>query len=372
MSKIFAHRRRSLLKAIRMSDADALLVTNETNVTYLTGFTGDSTWLLVSPGGTLAVSDGRYTTQLQEQCPDVEAFIRKTGTKLAEETGTLLDDLVKQTGKATVGVESGSITFAAVEALRGNSTRAELVSTEGLVEDLRMIKDESEVAAIREAVRLNEAGFDYLVNRLTSESTEIGLAHDLEHCLRQFGGAGFSFPAIIGVDDRAALPHYSPGDVRVGQASLVLVDWGTRGRSGYISDLTRTIVSDHPPKKLSDVYEAVREANEAGIAAIRPGATGVEVDAAARNVLEERGLEKWFTHSLGHGVGLNVHEAPSLGPTSPHTLEAGMVVTVEPGVYIPGRIGVRIEDDVLVTEDGCEVLSSLPKDIDAYSHALAR
>ena len=173
------------------------------------------------------------------------------------------------------------------------------------------------------------------------------------------------------MDDRAALPHYTPGRVRVGDASHVLVDWGAIGPGGYVSDITRTIVGPSPSKRLAEVYEAVREANEAGIAAVRPGATGPDVDAAARAVLERHGLAEWFSHSLGHGIGLKVHEMPRLAPNSTSELRPGMVVTVEPGVYLPGEIGVRIEDDVLVTEDGCEVLTGLPKSIDAYAHALA-
>lgn len=360
-SKKFTARRRSLIRNLAGADVDALLVTNETNVSYLTGFTGDSSWLFVSKSKTLMISDGRYTTQLEEQCPGLDVLIRGVGDTMPKVTAEVLD----KARCKVVGVEASSLTLAAFNALGAAVEKRDLKPTSGLVEALRAIKDEDEIAAIRDAVRIAEHGFDYLKERIDSESLEITLAHDLEHVIRQFGAQGLSFPPIIGVDDRAALPHYQPGRVRVGNASHVLVDWGAREKGGYISDLTRTLIAPKPPKKLATIYEAVLKANLAGIKAIKPGAKASAVDRAARRVIDKAGYGNYFTHSLGHGIGRDVHESVRLSEVSKDVLQPGMVVTVEPGIYLPGYGGVRIEDDVLVTEDGCEVLSTTPKDLDA-------
>lgn len=359
--KKYAARRRSLIQGLSEAQIDALLVTNETNVSYLTGFTGDSSWLFVSKSKTLMISDGRYTTQLEEQCPGLELLIRGVGDTMPKVTAEILD---KSRAKL-VGVEAGSVSLAAYNALSSGLEKTELKATSGLVEALRAIKDDDEIAAIREAIHIAEKGFDYLKQRINADSFEIDLAHDLEHVIRQFGAQGLSFPPIIGVDDRAALPHYQPGRVRVGNASHVLVDWGAREQGGYISDLTRTLVAPNPPKKLADIYDTVLKANQAGIKAIKPGAKAATIDRAARRVIEKAGFGQYFTHSLGHGIGRDVHEALRLAEVSKDVMQPGMVVTVEPGIYLPGYGGVRIEDDVLVTEDGCEVLSSTPKDLDA-------
>lgn len=360
-AKTFTARRRELIRRLKEADVDALVVTNETNVTYLTGFTGDSSWLIVSRSKTLMISDGRYTTQLEEQCPGLELLIRGIGDTMPAVTGNVLEKLPAK----RVGVEASSMSLAVYEKLGEVTSTKSLSSTTGLVEGIRAIKDKQEVEAIREAVHIAEAGFAYLRKRIDAESLEITLAHDLEHVIRQFGAQGLSFPPIIGVDDRAALPHYEPGRVMVGKAKHVLVDWGARGQSGYISDLTRTLVAPKPAKKLATIYNAVLKANQAGIKAIRPGAKASTVDRAARKIIESAGFGPQFNHSLGHGIGLDVHEAIRLAETSKDVLEPGMVVTVEPGIYVPGYGGVRIEDDVLVTEDGCEVLSTVPKDLDA-------
>lgn len=360
-NKKYAARRRDLIRLLSEASVDALLVTNETNVSYLTGFTGDSSWLYVSKSKTIMLSDGRYTVQLQEQCPDLEILIRAVGVKITDSAAEVLD---KNRAKL-VGVEASSMSLASYNALDSAVGKAELKATSGLVETLRAVKDADEVAAIREAVRIAEKGFDYLRERINAESLEIQLAHDMENVIRQFGAQGFSFPPIIGVEDRAALPHYQPGRIAVGKASHVLVDWGAREQGGYISDLTRTLVAPKPPKKLADVYQTVLKANLAGIKAIKPGAKAAMVDRAARRVIEKAGFGQYFNHSLGHGIGRDVHESLRLAEVSTDVLQPGMVVTVEPGIYLPGYGGVRIEDDVLVTEDGCEVLSSTPKDLDA-------
>ena len=201
------------------------------------------------------------------------------------------------------------------------------------------------------------------------DQTEKEVADAIEHQIRLFGGRGTSFTPIVGVGDRSALPHYRPGNLHVGDASFMLVDWGAQGRL-YMSDLTRMVVTGKAPARLEKIYNIVLAANQKAIETIRPGVLMSDVDGAARKVIEDHGYGKKFSHSLGHGFGLQIHEGPWLRGNEDRPLVAGMVVTVEPGIYLPGFGGVRIEDDVLVTRDGCQVLSSVPKQWDDCQAAM--
>jgi Xaa-Pro aminopeptidase len=234
--------------------------------------------------------------------------------------------------------------------------------TAGLIEQLREVKDKHEIAEIREAARYAEQAFAVLRATLRPNRTEKEVADDLEHQIRLFGGKGTSFPSIIAVGARAALPHARPTDKTIGADDFVLVDWGATARH-YKSDLTRVLVTGRISPKLERIYGVVLEAQEQAIAAIRPGVTGREVDAVARKVITDAGFGKQFGHGLGHGIGLDIHEAPRLNSANDKPLKPGMVVTVEPGIYLPGWGGVRIEDDILVTKSGHEVLTSVPKQL---------
>ncbi len=353
----FAQRRDQLAKLVRKTGAPAILVTSETNVTYLTGFTGDSSYLLLTRGGPLVLSDARYTTQLEEECPGLEVVIRRPGTKMLDAVART----VKSAGLSSLAVEAHALTVDALSGLSGRLPGLDFVNTRGLVEQLREIKDKQEIREIRDAIRLAERAFGVIRAGLRAEQTEKELADALEHQVRLFGGRCTSFPPIVAVGDRAALPHYRPGDLPIGQAGFVLVDWGARGNQ-YVSDLTRLLVTGKVPARLEKIYGVVLAAQQKAIAKIRPGVPMEEIDAAARGVIAAAGYGKRFGHSLGHGIGLQIHEGPWLREGEKRTLKAGMVVTVEPGVYVPGFGGVRIEDDVLVTRDGCEVLSSLSRD----------
>lgn len=362
MSKRHAARRHKLLKVIRNHELDGLLVTGEANVRWLTGFEGDSSWLVLTRDACVLVSDSRYETQIAEQCPGLEALIRKMPQSMAEAAAKV----VNQSKPAALGFEGQLLPFDLVEAVAAKLKSTTLVSLPGEIEMLRAIKDSAEIAETREAVRLAARGFEYLRAALTPDMTELNVAHELEHALRRFGAAGVSFPPIIAVDDRAALAHYQPGGRRIGDASLLLVDWGAETTGRYKSDLTRVLTFGKPTKKLATVYETVRKANELAIQAIRPGVLCQDVDRVAREHIRQAGFGQRFGHGLGHGIGLEIHEQPRFAPNSTTVLQAGMVVTVEPGIYLPGWGGVRIEDDVLVTDDGCEVLSaSVPKDFDS-------
>jgi Xaa-Pro aminopeptidase len=362
---IFESRRDKLRKLLADKSLDQLLVTEERNVTYLTGFTGDSSFLVISRRtgqgtGDLLLTDQRYTQQLDEECPGLDLAVRAPGVRQADFTG----DTLAKLAPPSVGIEGDALSVGMFEKLREKLKATNLTLTENLVESLREIKDQGEIDEIREAVRIAERAFAVIRNTLRAERTEKEVADELEYQIRLFGGTCGAFPSIVGVGPRAALPHGRPTrDSRIGDYDFVLIDWGARGRL-YHSDLTRVLTTGKLSPKLQTVYGVVLAAQRAAIAAIRPGAIMKAVDAKAREVIAQAGFGDLFGHSLGHGIGLAVHEQPRLAPDQNRPLAAGMVVTVEPGVYEPGWGGVRIEDDVLVTPDGCEVLTSVPKEIE--------
>ncbi len=352
----YAARRDKLRRQFRKQGLDALLVTNFTNVTYLTGFTGDDSYLLVLDKGEVVVSDPRYTTQLEEECPAMDASIRPPGVGMVERIGQIASRA--KVGK--LGIEGASMTVALRDEIAAEIPKSQLVSTTNLVEDLRVVKDKDEVAQIRRAIWIAERAFGILRASLRPERTEKEVADELENNIRLFGGKGCSFPSIVAVGARAALPHARPTEQLIGADDFVLVDWGANGGL-YMSDLTRVLVTGKISPKLERIYRVVLSAQEQAIAAIRPGRTCHEIDEVARQAIAKAGFGKNFGHGLGHGIGLEIHEAPRLAANQHRTLEPGMVVTVEPGIYLPGWGGVRIEDDVLVTKAGCEVLTTVGK-----------
>jgi Xaa-Pro aminopeptidase len=356
-----AARRERLARALGADRADALLVLNPTNVRYLTGFTGEDSALYVSAGRTVLVSDGRFTTQLAQECPGLDLSIREVGQTLTH----AIAGLIEKVGVRRLAFESAAMTVADFETLREAIPTVETVGVRDRVEQLRAVKDRDEVAAIREAVGHAERAFAMLRNGLRPGETEKDAADALEGYLRRCGASAASFPPIVAVGPRSALPHARPTEqARIGDDDFVLVDWGATGRP-YKSDLTRVLVTGKVTAKFEKVYRTVLAAQERGIAAIRPGVTARDVDAEARRVIEDAGFGRFFGHGLGHGIGMDIHEAPRLGRGSDVTLRPGMVVTVEPGVYLPGWGGVRIEDDVLVTHDGPEVLTRVPKSLES-------
>lgn len=352
-------RRDRLRRLVKKAEAEAILVTDFTNVTYLTGFTGDDSYLLVRGDGDVILSDGRYTTQISEECPGLDVYIRPTGAPMVKAVAKT----VKAAKIGRLAVEGDSMTLALHDAIQQELPKLQLVTVSGLVERLRRIKDKEEIAAIRQAVWYAERAFAVLRASLRPDKTEKQLADELEQHLRLFGAKGSSFPTIIAAGPRAALPHARATDQLIGSADFVLVDWGADGGL-YKSDLTRVLVAGRISPKLERVYRVVLSAQLKAIAAIQPGRPAAEVDRVARDVIAEAGLGRYFNHGLGHGLGLQVHEAPRLSASSRIVLKPGMVVTVEPGVYLPGWGGVRIEDDVLVTRTGHEVLTSVAKQLE--------
>jgi Xaa-Pro aminopeptidase len=241
----------------------------------------------------------------------------------------------------------------------------ELLPQADLVETLRLIKDDGELAEIREAIQQAERGFQLLKASLSPDMTEQQAANELERAMRHFGAKQAAFDTIVAVGPRAALPHAQPTSTRIGDAAFLLIDWGARNSAGYHSDLTRMVVTGTISPKLEKLYRVVLQAQRRGIEAVRPGVPGGEVDSAARDAIRQAGWGKNFGHGLGHGIGLEIHEGPRVSQNSRVELKPGMVVTVEPGIYLPGWGGIRIEDDVLVTRTGHEVLTSLPRDLES-------
>jgi Xaa-Pro aminopeptidase len=352
----YAARRDKLRKLIRKANADALLVTSFVNVTYLTGFTGDDSYLIVHEDGELLVTDPRYTEQLESECPELPLEVRRPGVKMLD--GTV--KAIKSVKAKRLGVEAESITLSLRDAIAEKLPELSIVATKGLVEELRMIKDKQELDEIRRAVWQAEKAFAVVKAMLRPDATERQVANDLEYQMRCDGAKGCSFTPIVGVGPRAALPHGRPTDAKISDAGFVLIDWGTC--SGlYMSDLTRVLVTGKHPPKLEKIYKIVLEAQIAAIDAIRPGKKCQEIDKVARDIIAKAGFGKQFGHGLGHGIGLQIHEKPSFGVGQDTVLEPGMTMTVEPGIYLPGQLGVRIEDDIVVTKTGCEVLTHVPK-----------
>ncbi len=354
----FTKRRGRLSRAVTRTGADAILVTNFTNVTYLTGFTGDDSYLLVGDGIELMLSDPRYAQQIEEECPGLKVALRGPSTTLV----SVLKSVVRKARISHLAVEAASMTLDLHSRMAEAMPQIRWSTTTGLVEKLREIKDKEEIAEIREAVRLAERAFGVIKAALRPEQTEREIAYELENVIRGFGGAGCAFPSIVAAGARAALPHAVPTDQRIGSGNLLLIDWGATARL-YRSDLTRVLVTGRISPKLKRIYGVVLKAQELAMAAIRPGALMSDVDRVARSVISDAGYGKRFGHGLGHGFGLEIHESPRLSANQNRPLKAGMVVTVEPGIYLPEWGGVRIEDDILVTRDGHEVLSSVTKDL---------
>jgi Xaa-Pro aminopeptidase len=352
----YARRRDRLRRSLKEADAGGLLVTNYVNVTYLTGFTGDDSYLLVRRDGDLLISDPRYEEQIAQECPDLATFIRAPQVALLEAAAQQLE----LTGLTSALVESDSIALSSFERLNELLPAMSLSGSRGMVEGLRVVKDKEELATIRVAIDVAERVFTSVRATLRRQQTEWEVACEIDRLCRQLGASGTSFKPIVAVGPRAALPHAVPGQQSIQSAPFVLIDWGATVR-GYRSDLTRVLTTGKIPPKFSKIYEIVLAAQQAAIAALKPGVLVSQVDAIAREVIDRAGMGKRFNHGLGHGIGLDIHEAPRLGKNQDRPLEAGMIVTIEPGIYFPGFGGVRIEDDVLITRDGHEVLSHLPR-----------
>ena len=357
--RLWQRRCARLWRWLQEQPIDGLLVVRPANVTYLTGFSGDSSWLLVGREAPLMVSDGRYEEQLRCECPGLESVIRATTGEPMERA---VRRAVERLGVAAVGFEAEVMTVAALERLRQEVSSVVFSPVSGVVERLRAVKEPQEVEAIRGAIARAEAALRDALEQvdLRLEPSEAVFAGALNAAMRRRGAIEEAFTPIVASGPRAALPHARlDPSARLQLETGVLVDWGARYRL-YVSDLTRMITRPRMAPSLRNVIDAVVRAKERAIAALRPGVPAATIHAEAAAVLDQAGFGDFFKHSVGHGIGLEVHEEPFLRLGSQTLLQPGMVVTIEPGVYLPGELGVRVEEDVLITEHGPEVLTSLP------------
>jgi Xaa-Pro aminopeptidase len=336
---------------------DLMLVTELTNLRYLTGYSGSNGLALVGPATRVFITDFRYVEQAAEEV-DPSFDRRRAQQDLIEDVASVLP-----AGGLRVGFEESHVTVREYARMRELlPADVELVGLDPLVEALRTVKDPAEVHAIRAAAELADAAFERLIAGGLAGRTERELVLALERAMLEAGASHASFDTIVAAGGHGAMPHAQPRDVAVASGDMVVIDWGAR-LNGYCSDCTRTVAVGEPSDHVREVYEVVLEAQLAGVQAVRAGEPGRGVDAAAREIIAAAGHGEHFGHGLGHGVGLDIHESPRLSFRSDDQLAAGNVVTVEPGIYLPGEFGIRIEDLVVVTESGCEVLGTLDKQL---------
>ncbi|MBV9606141.1 MAG: aminopeptidase P family protein [Solirubrobacterales bacterium] len=346
-----------LTERVTEAGVDAVVITDLVNVRYLTGYTGSNGLALIGANTRVFVTDFRYVEQAAEQVePSFDR--RRASLDLLEAIKDALP-----AGELRLGFEEDHVSVREHGRLRDLlPDRIELVGVHGLVEELRAVKEPGEIAAIRAATELADAAFEQFIAGGLIGRTERELALELEFDMRRRGAEGPSFAPIVAAGPHGALPHASPRDVEVRRGELVVIDWGAQ-LDGYCSDCTRTVAAGEIDERGAEIYQLVLDAQLAGLEAVTPGAGGREVDAVAREIIEAAGHGEHFGHGLGHGVGLDVHEAPRLAQRSESVLKPGNVVTVEPGVYLPGELGVRIEDLVVLTGDGREILTGLTKEL---------
>jgi Xaa-Pro aminopeptidase len=373
-SEVLAHRHRVLRVQLLEQGLDGLVVTNPTNIRYLSNHVGTAGTLVITSGGSHLLVDSRYQEAVRERqasaaaCPDLRIW------SVPASYDEALVDMLTQSGTSTVGIEAAHMTVARMEWLeRTISSRGlpiALRSTERIVERARLLKSPAEIALLREAATRLSSVAEAAFAAVRVGVTERDVAGVIEVAIRAAGYDRPAFDTIVASGPNSALPHHRAGSRALAEGDLVVLDFGGV-LDGYCSDLTRTVSVGAPTADARRLHAAVREAQQAAVEAVRPGVPASEVDAAARRLLESRGLGEAFGHGTGHGLGLDVHEEPRIGPPradSPTVqLEPGMVFTIEPGAYVPGLGGVRIEDDVVVTESGCDVLTSVPRELLALS-----
>ncbi|GLC88737.1 M24 family metallopeptidase [Lysinibacillus piscis] len=344
-----------LRKALQEQNIDGLLITNGYNRRYMTGFTGTAGVAIVSQNDAVFITDFRYTEQAATQIANY---------RIVQHEKTIIEEIAKQVqemGIQTLGFEKDTVSYSTYE-LYKNNISAELVPTSGLIEKIRLIKTEQEINIIKVACEIADHAFTHILNFIKPGQTELDVSNELEFFMRKQGATQSSFDIIVASGLRSALPHGVATNKVIEKGDFVTLDYGAL-YNGYISDITRTVAVGEPSEKLVDMYNAVLGSQLLALEKVGPGLTGIQADAIARDFLKEKGYGEAFGHSLGHGIGLEVHENPGLSFRSETVLEPGMAVTIEPGVYIPGIGGVRIEDDILITETGNELLTHSSKEL---------
>ncbi len=359
-------RRERLISVMNETGLDGYLIGDPVNVSYLTGFRGDDSLLWIGDAGVCLLSDTRFEEQIKEECPDIGALIRQSGqTTSGLLKVAIFDDRYSSSYPKRIGIEAATTTVSSLDGLRASLSDVEFVPRYLDVERLRAVKDEDEIRAIQSAIDVSIDAYRDIRAQVGADASEADLRDELEYRMRKRGGDDVSFPSIIAFDERAALPHAIPTrNGRYGDARMVLIDWGAK-KDGYVGDLTRSFLTERGlsesqteyREKFEEIFKIVLEAHDKAIEAIKPGAICRDVDKIARDTIRDAGYGDYFGHGLGHGIGRVVHDFGGLSPNATALLEENMIMTVEPGIYLPGWGGIRIEDDVLVTKTGCEILS---------------
>ncbi|MGI2326603.1 M24 family metallopeptidase [Planococcus sp. YIM B11945] len=334
---------------------EALLVTSSYNLRYITNFTGTAGLAVVTRDKAWFITDFRYTEQAAAQVKDFEIIQAKTS--LLEE----VTELAKEQGIKSLAFEQEYITYATFVQYK-EKLEAELKPVSGLIEKIRMIKTPEEVEVLKQAAKIADAAYEHICGFIRAGRTELEVSNELEFFMRQQGATSSSFDIIVASGTRSALPHGVATDKVIEQGDMVTLDFGAL-YNGYISDITRTVAVGEPSEELKEIYQIVLDSQVLAVEKIGPGMSGIEADAIARDHIKSKGYGEAFGHSTGHGIGLEVHEGPGLSFKSETVLEPGMAVTVEPGIYVPGVGGVRIEDDILITESGNERLTNSTKEL---------
>ncbi len=355
MSHVLARQER-VIGALADVGVDALIVSDLTNVRYLCGYVGSNGTLVLSATHRVLLTDFRYLTSAAAQTEGVQ--IVEAGRDLAEK----LAALVGQIGAARVGFESAHVSHARHARMSVDLPDVQLVATTGIVENVRLYKDSDEIAVIARAATIADRAFQACVDGVFRGRTERQVAWELGSIMRAAGADGPSFDIIVASGPRGAMPHAVPADVPIPPDTLVTIDLGA-ALEGYVSDCTRTFATGSPSDELRRIYDVCLQAQQAAVAAVRPGISGADLDAVARTIITDAGYGDHFRHGLGHGVGMEVHEAPGARPESGDMLQVGMTITVEPGIYVPDLGGCRIEDLCVVTDDGCDIVTSFPKEL---------
>lgn len=334
---------------------DAILITSAYNRRYVSNFTGTAGVVLISRDKALFITDFRYVEQASKQC---------TGFEIVQQKESIPEEIAKLAlvhGIHKLGFEQDYVTFSTYKVYE-SVIQAELIPISGIIEKLRLIKTESEIKILKEAAEIADAAFNHILQFIRLGVSELAVSNELEFFMRKEGATSSSFDTIVASGHRSALPHGVATDKIIEKGDLVTLDFGAYYQ-GYVSDITRTVAVGEPDEKLKEIYTVVYEAQKRGVTSIKPGMSGKEADALTRDYITEKGYGEYFGHSTGHGIGLEVHEGPNLSLKSAIVLEPGMVVTVEPGIYIPGLGGVRIEDDTLITNRGNETLTHSTKEL---------
>ncbi|MCY3036096.1 M24 family metallopeptidase [Aerococcus sp. Group 2] len=351
---------KKLQASLQEESLGAYLVTNSYNLRYMTGFTGTSGLALVTTKNAYFITDFRYTEQAKLQCQGYEV-IEAGGSASHSSPLRLIQELLQENGVSQLGYEEQHVTVAQFDDFE-NVLEVQLVPASGMIEVLRQVKDADEIDKIKKACEITDKAFEYILGYIKPGISEIDIANTLDFKMREFGASGISFDTIVASGKRSAMPHGVAMDKLIANHELITIDFGCYYQ-GYCSDMTRTVAVGQVDSTLEKIYQIVFDANRMVQEALKPGMTGQELDAIARDYIEGQGYGKNFGHSLGHSIGLEVHEAPMAGPNSKNVLKADQFITDEPGIYLENLGGVRIEDDLLIHEDGNEYITKSPREL---------